>query len=226
MCVCVCVLLLLFCRVSRPQIPPSLPPSFLPSTSYLRSCQSRLQRCRFGLSGWGTCSDQPWTLIDLSGEMTAASEDARRQVHVMWQDSFIPAPPPPPPLPKNKYPRVGSWKSAQGMSMFPDELRETFLLSLSGCDAARRCSAALQRQFSIILNLHFERYFLHMVCMKLKGIVLCPPTFLRLIVSQVKFKYQISVFQRIPFQIPHWHELQFVSYIQLMFDLMFLSNSS
>lgn len=44
---CLCVLLLLFCLASHPQIPPSLPPS----TSYLRSCQSGLQRCRFSLSG-------------------------------------------------------------------------------------------------------------------------------------------------------------------------------
>lgn len=81
-----------------------LPPILnLPSSSsYLRSCQSGLPRCLFILSGWGTRPDQPWTLIDLSGEMTATSEDAYRQVHVMWQRSFIPPPPPqlqPPPAP-------------------------------------------------------------------------------------------------------------------------------
>lgn len=137
----VCSFTPLLSSFSSPDSPHPPPPH---TTSYLRSCQSGLQRCRFSLSDWETCSDQPWTLIDLSGEMTAASEDAHRQVHVMWQD-FIPTRPPPhppPPLLKNKYQCVGSWKSAQGMSMFPDELRGTFPLSLSGCDAATQCSTA------------------------------------------------------------------------------------
>lgn len=126
------------------------PSSLHPSTSNLSSCQSGLSRCWFSLSGWGTRSDQPWTLIDLSGEMTATSEDMRRQVHVMWQDSFIP--PPSPPLPtylhftfpsskkkkklnkKKHTPMFGECK--RGMCVFPDEARGTFLLRLSGCDAA------------------------------------------------------------------------------------------
>lgn len=127
--------------LSRPEI--SLPPPLFPSTSYLRSCQSGLQ----------TLSVQPvrlrdafWSAVDI--DRPVRWDDSRKwrraqagtcNVTRLFHPSITTPsrfPSPPPPLLKNKYPCVGSWKSAQGTSMFPDELRETLFLSLNGCDAA------------------------------------------------------------------------------------------